>query len=169
MAPTVILDLGAGTTKMAIVDYGIIRLSHTISKGSQDVTLTISRALGVDFAKAEEIKRKVGLVERLAGGQDIAATVSNIVEYIFLEANKAITVFQEKQRRAISKIVLIGGGALLKGLLPLAGRSFEVPVVLGQPFAKVEAPAFLADILNEAGSNFAIATGLALRRLGDLE
>lgn len=168
MAPTAILDLGASTTKMAIVDYGIIRVSHTISKGAQDVTLAVSRALGVDFAKAEEIKRKVGLVERL-GDQEIAKTVSNIVEYVFLEVNKAITAYQEKYRRAVSKIILIGGGALLKGLMPLASRSFEIPVVPGRPFEKVQTPAFLEEILSEAGSGFAVATGLALRRLGDLE
>lgn len=168
MAPTVILDLGAATTKMAIVDYGVIRLSHSITKGAQDVTLAISRSLGVDFAKAEEIKRKVGLVERLED-HDIAQTVNNIVEYIFLEVNKAITVYQEKNRRAVSKIILIGGGSLLKGLLPLAAKNFEVPVSLGKPFEKTETPAFLADILNEAGSGFAVATGLALRRLEELE
>jgi type IV pilus assembly protein PilM len=168
MAATAILDLGAGTTKMAIVDYGIVRLSHTINKGSQDITLAIERALGVDFAKAEEIKRRVGLVERVSG-EDLAPTVSGIMEFIFNEVNQVIAAYQDKYRRTVNKIMFIGGGALLKGVLPLAERNFEVPVTLGQPFEKVEAPAFLQNILREAGPGFSVAIGLALRHLQSIE
>jgi len=167
-APTVILDLGAGTTKLAIVDSGIVRLSHTIAKGAQDITVALSRSLGVDFAKAEEIKRRVGLVERY-NGQSVTPIVSSILEYIFSEVNKALTVYQAKQKRAVNKIVLIGGGALLRGLLELAGQSFEVPVTLGRPFDKTRAPAFLENLLAEAGPGFSVAIGLALRHLQSLD
>ncbi|MBI2099812.1 MAG: type IV pilus assembly protein PilM, partial [Candidatus Vogelbacteria bacterium] len=168
MAPTVILDIGGGSTKMAIVDYGIVRLSHTIGKGSQDITLAISRDLGVDFAKAEEIKRQVGLVERLEG-ENVSASVSGIIEYIFAEVNKVLATYQAKQRRAASRIILIGGGALLRGILDLATKSFEVPVSLGKPFDKVETPPFLQNVLAEAGPGFAVSIGLCLRHLQNLE
>ena len=167
LSPTVIIDLGAGTTKVAIVDYGVVRLSHTISKGAQDITLSIARSLGVEFAKAEEIKRRVGLVETVEG-ERVTGLVSTIVEYIFSEVTKALTIYQRKQQRAISKIVLIGGGALLKGLLETAGRSFEVPVTVGNPFAQVEYPAFLDVVLKSSGPGFAVAMGLALRHLEEL-
>lgn len=168
MAPTVILDLGASSTKMAIVDYGIVRLSHTISKGAQDITVALSRAWGVDFAKAEEIKRKVGLVERY-DGKEIGPSVNSILEYIFADVNKVLSAYQTKQRRSVNKIILIGGGALLRGILDLANKSFEVPVTIGKPFEKVEAPVFLQNILAEAGPGFAVAIGLALRHLQTLD
>ncbi|MBI2097581.1 MAG: type IV pilus assembly protein PilM [Candidatus Vogelbacteria bacterium] len=161
---TVILDLGAGTTKLAIVDYGIVRISHTISKGAQDITLAISRSLGLEFAKAEEIKRSVGLLERYEG-QNISGLASTIVEYIFAEAHKVLTIYETRQRRSIEKVILIGSGALLRGLVELAQQSFEVPVMLGQPFAKVEYPAFLEGVLSKTGPGFAVAVGLALRHL----
>ncbi len=167
MTPTAILDIGAGSTKMAILDYGIVRVSHTIHKGSQDITVALSRALGVDFAKAEEIKRTVGLSERLAGGE-VSATVSSLVEYIFSEANKIIVSYQNKQKKSVNRVILIGSGALLRGLLEVAKESFEIPVELGQPFTKVETPPFLAPVLNEAGPGFAVAIGLALRHLQNL-
>ncbi|MEK7208649.1 MAG: type IV pilus assembly protein PilM [Patescibacteria group bacterium] len=165
---TVILDFGAGTTKLAIVDYGIVRLSHTISKGAQDITLALSRSLGVPFAKAEEIKRAVGLVENYEG-QNLSGLVSAIIEYIFAEAHKVLTVYEARKRRSIEKVILIGGGALLKGLLELAGRNFEIPVSLGEPFARVEYPAFLNEVLTKTGPGFAVAMGLALRHLGNAE
>ncbi len=161
---TVILDLGAATTKLAIVDYGVVRLSHTISKGAQDITLAISRSLGVEFAKAEEIKRSVGLVERYEG-QSMTNLVGAIIEYIFAEVHKVVTIYETRHRRSIEKVILIGGGSLLKGLFELAGQSFEVPVTLGQPFGKVEYPAFLNNVLAKTGPGFAVALGLALRQL----
>jgi len=164
LSPTVIVDLGAGTTKVAIVDYGVVRLSHTISKGAQDITLSIARSLGVPFAKAEEIKRRVGLVETV-DGERVTGLVNTIVEYIFAEVVKVLTIYQQKQQRAVSKIILIGGGALLKGVLDTAGKSFEVPVALGHPFGQVEYPAFLETALRDSGPGFAVAMGLALRHL----
>lgn len=168
-SPTIILDLGASATKVAIVDYGIVRLSHIIGKGAQDITLAVSRALGVDFSKAEEIKRKVGLVERLDDERNVASTISGLVEYIFAEVNKVISTYQQKRRRSIGKVIIIGGGALTGGLLDLAAKSFEAPVVMGHPFVKVESPAFLEEILREAGPEFASAIGLALRHLQTLD
>ncbi|MFH1170138.1 MAG: type IV pilus assembly protein PilM [Candidatus Vogelbacteria bacterium] len=167
LSPTVIIDLGAGTTKVAVVDYGVVRLSHTVSKGAQDITLSISRSLGVEFAKAEEIKRQVGLVETIEG-ERVTGLVSTIVEYIFAEVTKVLTIYQHKHQRAISKIILIGGGALLKGILETAEKSFEVPVAIGNPFSQVEYPAFLDSVLKSSGPGFAVAMGLALRHLEEL-
>ncbi len=166
LSATAILDLGAGTAKMTIVDYGIVRVSHTINKGAQDITTAVSRSLGVSFAKAEEIKRKVGLLERV-GEENIAPTVSPMVEYIFSEVNRVILDYQRKYSRAVNKIVLIGGGAMLSGLSEAAKGLVETPLVIGKPFDRVEAPPFLADVLVEAGPSFAIALGVALRVLAN--
>jgi len=59
-APVAVIDMGASSTKMTIVEGGMVKISHTIGKGSQDVTGAISKSLSVDFAKAEEIKRELG-------------------------------------------------------------------------------------------------------------
>jgi type IV pilus assembly protein PilM len=159
-----LIDLGASTTKMTIVDYGVVRESHTINKGAQDITTAISHSLGVSFGKAEEIKRKVGLLERF-GEQELGSTISPILDYIFSEINNVMIKFQEKHNRPIDKVVLIGGGALLKGVVDLARKSVDVPVVVGEPFNKVETPAFLEEVLREAGPGFAVAVGLGLREL----
>ena len=65
----------------------------------------------------------------------------------------------------INKVILTGGGALLKGILPLASRNFETEVVHGNAFDKVEAPAVVEPLLKDSGPEFAVALGLALRKL----
>jgi len=161
---TAIVDLGAVTTKLVVVEQGIIRLSHTINKGAQDITLAIERSLSVPFIKAEEIKREVGLVEKF-GDKDIGQTISPITEYIFSEVNQAMVEYQKDYSRSIDKVILIGGGAMLKGLLPIAEERLYAPVILGTPFDRVEAPAFLKNALNNIGPEFAVSIGLALRLL----
>ncbi len=167
LVPVVIVDVGAGSTKVAVIDYGVVRLSHTINKGSQDITVAISRSLNVDFAKAEEIKRRVGLVEHIEG-TEVSSTISSTVEYIFAEVNRVLLDYQRKEKRAVSKVVLIGSGALLRGVGDIAKKTFSVPVVMGNGFSKVETPAFLTDMLTEVGPAFAVSTGLALRHLQEL-
>lgn len=170
LGATAIIDMGAGTTKMAIVDYGVVKLSHTIGKGAQDVTMAISKSLGVDFAKAEEIKREIGLkrpTKQLPGHtmsiDDVGFATNPIIEYIFAEANRAIVNYQKKYKRSVDRAVLIGGGSLLKGVQDVAVRYLGSEVSIGNPFEKVESPAFLSPVLREAGPEFAVAIGLALR------
>ncbi len=167
LAPKVILDLGASATKMTIVDYGVIRLSHTINKGGQDVTMAIARSLNIPFAKAEEIKRKVGLSDKEAGGE-IVGPASPTVDYIFSEVNRIMLEYEKKHKRAVDKVIMVGAAAALLGLPAIASKHLSVPVGLGNPFAKVEAPAFLAPTLAEVGPSFTPAIGLALRELQDL-
>lgn len=167
LVPVVIVDIGAGSTKVAIIDYGVVRLSHTINKGSQDITVAVSRSLSVDFTKAEEIKRQIGLVEHVEG-TEISTTISSIVEYIFSEVNSVLSDYQRRERRAVSKVVLIGSGALLRGIGEIAKKTFSVPVMMGNGFSKVETPVFLTEIISEVGPAFTVSTGLALRHLQEL-
>jgi type IV pilus assembly protein PilM len=165
LSATAIVDLGAGTTKVAIVDYGVVRVSHTINKGAQDITIALSKSLNVPFEKAEEIKRKVGLVEEVTAEGDVRAVISPILEYIFAEVGRVIAGYQRKQTVAVEKVIIVGGGSQLSGVLDLAKNSLQMPVVIGRPFDKMETPAFLENVLAAAGPSFSVAIGLALRKL----
>lgn len=164
MLPTMIVDMGASSTKITIVDFGIIRVSHVIAKGGQDVTVALSKSMGITFEEAEHIKRTGGAQGKLED-KTLSTLAGPVIEYTFFEASKVLSNYQKKYKRAITKTVLIGGGSLLKGVDEVAARSFEVPVVLGDPFRKLEAPASFENVLFSAGPEFAIAIGLALREL----
>lgn len=162
---SVILDMGASNTKVAMVEEGVVRSTHLINSGSQDVTEALAASKGIPLLRAEELKRDFGLF-----GDPNDPSVSEItrlaVERIFAEANRLIAKYQRDKRVQVSKIVLSGGGAMLRGLSDLVQTRFDVPVVFGTAFDKIDAPAALAPILKDASPEFATAIGLALRKLG---
>ncbi len=166
LRPVMIMDIGAASTKLYIIERGIIRASHTINRGSQDITSNISRTLGIPVEEAEVIKRQVGVT-----GQDknVNETSALVLDYIFAEANTSLLAFEKKFNKTVSKLVLVGGGAALKGLPELAKNNFKTQVEAGTPFGKLAAPAFLENILRETGPEFAVAIGLALRKLAEEE
>jgi Tfp pilus assembly PilM family ATPase len=87
------------------------------------------------------------------------------VDYILSETESAIQGFERKYQKALSKVILTGAGALLPGLKERAAQAFQTETIYGDPFEKVQVPEFVAGVLRETGPEFAIALGLALRKL----
>lgn len=163
-----VFDMGAGSTKLYIIDRTVLRSSHTINRGSQEITLALSRSLNIPVGEAEHIKRTIGS-SNAPEHKNVREIIELNLDYIFSETNRVISNYQRRYNKNISRIILTGGGSLLKGFLEAARGRFQTEVVLGDPFAKTEAPAFLEPVLKNAGPEFAVAIGIALRRLGEIE
>src|SRR3989338_2678221 len=164
--PVMIFDMGAGATKLYIVEMGIVRTSHTINRGSQDITAALAQSLGINVAEAEKLKRDNGLITEGKTGTAEAAAI--ILGYIFAEVNRVLISYQRKSGKVGRRVILTGGGSTLKGILPFAQENLESEVELADPFAKVDAPAFLQGVLKDAGPQFTVALGIALRQLQEL-
>ena len=166
ITPQVIMDFGAGSTKIFVVERGILKASHVINRGSQDITLAISKSTNISFDEAEKIKMKegIGSIEK----NSISEISSITIDYILSETGRFILNYYKKSDKKISKVVLTGGGALLNGLKEKAQNSLEIPVEIADPFSKVEYPAFLDDVLKTAGPEFTVAIGLAIRKLQEI-
>ena len=162
-----ILDIGAGSTKVAIVDEGVVAISHTVGRGSQNITQAIASAFGLSFGEAEKLKREAGLTGSFKD-KPLKEVIAPIMDYIFFDADRVIHDYEVKYGQKMKKVALVGGGALLKGMVAHAGEALKRETVQGDPFGKVEAPAaFFQPILKEAGPEFAVAVGLALRGLDE--
>ncbi|MDO8594716.1 MAG: pilus assembly protein PilM [bacterium] len=162
LEPHAVLDLGAGETKLYVIDRGLMKLSHIINHGAQDITLSLSRALGISVEDAEKLKREHGLLE---GGREENATLTALLNVVFSETNRALMNFEHKFGRKVKDVLLTGGGANLKGIETVAQESCSVPVLRANPFTQVEAPAFLDDVLKGVGPEFTVAIGIAFRKL----
>lgn len=172
-----LLDLGGGTTDLAIFYDGTIRHTAVITLGGQNVTNDIALGLKTPVENAEIIKRKYGcafqdalkqpetfLVKGIGGRdprevsrQTLAAIIQPRMEEIFSLVAKEIKRSDYSDKLSAG-IVLTGGGALLSGCEDLADQLFghESKIGIPQGFGG----------LVESGQTPVLATGVGLVLFG---
>jgi type IV pilus assembly protein PilM len=169
LAPVAIVDLGAATSKLYLVELGIILASHIVPIGSQDITRSLASSTHVSLAKAEEIKRQAGILSGVTSQDAVrvshAATLT--MEQILTEVRRVLLGFQRKYNKVVTKVILTGGGSTLKGIQDFAKQQLEIEIEIANPFSHVQTPAFLEPTLKEAGPEFTTAIGLAMRKLNE--
>ncbi len=169
IAPLLMVDLGASTSKMYIVERGIVRLTHIVTAGGQHMTETLANTMSWEFEKAERVKRERGLIDSTAYSRtendDIKTALLSTLTRIFSEVNRVLLSYGERSNKNVARVILTGGGASLPGLVDVARTSLSAEVVIANPFTHTEAPAFLDDVLKQIGPGFAVSVGLALRKL----
>ncbi|MEK7604322.1 MAG: type IV pilus assembly protein PilM [Patescibacteria group bacterium] len=161
--PVMVIDIGAASTKTYVIEHGVVALSHAINTGSQDITRAISVSGNVPISQAEALKKERGLRD--------GATMSGaevVFSRIFSEARRVLMQFETAHKKPVTAIVLTGGGGVTKALGEYAKNIFSIDVRVANPFIKTEAPAFMRPILEEIGPEFAVAVGLALRKLDEI-
>jgi cell division protein FtsA len=148
----VLLDLGGGTTDMAIFSQGAIRHTAVIGLGGSNVTSDLAIGLRTPIERAERLKLESGcaltsLVEadetvtvpgvggrddRVISRQTLAAMIEPRVEEILTHAAQEFrrTPFGTS---AGAGVVLTGGAAAMDGIVELAEEIFELPARCGVP------------------------------------
>ena len=147
-----IVDIGGGTTDIAIFSKGAIQHTAVIPIGGQHLTNDIAIGLRTPQDSAEEIKKQYGCANARMIGQDEVIEVPSIgarpervlrrqivgdilgprVEEIFELVAQEIYQVQFAELLA-SGVVLTGGSALLPGILDVAETILKLPVRLGKP------------------------------------
>ena len=164
LSPVLLIDFGASRTKLSIVEFGMVKVYHSIDRGGADITQSISQSMSIPFSEAEKKKKDFGLFGDPAD-KNLADIIRIHTDYIFSETSNVLLGYEKKYNRTISKVIFTGGGALLKGLPEVAASNFRAEVEIGHPFSKVQTPEFLEKVFETVGPEFAVALGLALRKL----
>ena len=148
-----LIDIGAGTTEVAIFERGSLWYTSTIPIGGDNFTNDIAVGLRTPIPEAEKIKKKYGcvagpLVEeqetievpsvgkgrkpRVLSRQLLADIIQPRAEEIFRLVDSDIKRMGY-DKSLNSGIVLTGGTALLEGLEEVAEEIFDLPVRRGDP------------------------------------
>jgi type IV pilus assembly protein PilM len=162
-----IIDIGAASTKVYVVERGVVRGSHVINRGSQDVTAALARGLSIPVHTAEIYKRTFSQIPTVQQ-KDALESMTLGMDYVFSEANRIVLNYQKRYNKAISRVTIVGGGSRMENIIKIAEAHLQTKVVLGDPFSKTESPAFLEKILKTTGPEFAVAVGIALRKLQEI-
>ena len=148
----VLVDIGGGTTDVAIFTEGAIRHTTVLPIGGDQITNDIAMALRTPTAEAEEIKVRYGVAKqvladpsetfdvpglgdrgpRALSRQALAAVIEPRVEELFSLVHQVVreSGFEEVLS---SGIVITGGSALMPGMCELAEDIFLKPARVGEP------------------------------------
>ncbi len=172
-----LLDIGGGTSDLALFYEGTIRHTSVIGLGGRSITNDIALGLRTPVEQAESIKLSYGTAFQAGvheddiievpgiGGREsrqvsrsvLASIIQPRVEEIFY------LVLREMKRSDYMDLmtcglVLTGGSALLEGIVDLAEQIFDMPVKIGYPSG--------FGGLVDAAKNPAFATGVGLVKYG---
>src|SRR5215211_4509844 len=189
-----LVEMGAGTTDLAIFHEGKIRFLGTISFGGNNVTSDIVHGLGVTQADAERLKEKYGCAyEPLVDPSEIIQLPSTVAQgdrqiprelLAHIIHQRMDEIFDLVQREVATAgyagklaagLVITGGAAAMQGAAELASDVFGTGVRVGVPSENiggltdsVEAPRFatVTGLAQYAAHRFALgATGAGGKRL----
>ena len=147
-----LIDIGGGTTDIAIFVDGAIRHTAVIPIAGDQVTNDIAVALRTPTINAEDIKRKYACaLTQLANVDDSIEVPSigeraprkismqNLAEIIEPRYEELMLLVQSELRRSGNEeliaagVVLTGGSSKVMGLIELAEEIFHMPVRMGGP------------------------------------
>ena len=175
-----LVDIGGGTTDIAVFTDGAIRHTAVIPIAGDQVTNDIAVALRTPTQHAEEIKLKYGCALTQLAAADETIEVPSIgdrparrlsrqtlAEVIEPRYEELLMLIQVELRRSgfenlvAGGIVITGGSAKIEGLVDLAEEVFHIPVRLG-------VPQYVAG-MKEVVSNPIHSTGVGLLLFGHRE
>lgn len=160
--PTIIINIGHQSSTVAIADEKTLRYSGHFAHGSLELTRALEGGLGISKERAEAMKRELGFSEK-AEEREIVSVMTPIMEILFLEIERSLSLYNRRSRRKVQKVILTGAGAQMKGIIDYASTHLQMEVRKGNPFAKISTPPALEPAIREIGPSFSVAVGLALR------
>lgn len=163
---SLIVDLGSQRTSFIMVVNGITCFTSSIPFSSDGINDSITKVLGIDVREAEKVKLTQG-IEVADVSNPIFKAVQYLLENLAGEIEKTLDFYGEtfKEKQAIEKIILSGGGSNIKGLTTFLEKRLNKKVEMGNPWIniKIDKNGPIIDSVNSI--RYSTVIGLALSGL----
>lgn len=168
--PILIVDLGANRTSFIIFSGYAIRFTTSISISNRQMIGAIAKSLRMTNEEAWKLKVRVGLSGKKGNEvltillPTLNSLVQRIKEYIVFHREHA-TPHEHGSAGEISKILLCGGGANLRGLPQFLSERLKIPSVCGNPWVNILKPPIkeIPKLSYQESLTYTTVLGLALR------
>lgn len=163
-----IIDIGKTTTKLLVVTKRLPRFATTLDVGGHALTLAVQKHFGVTEEEAKRVKAEKGLMAD-ADNQEYLAAMLSTVSVIREEIVRRFDYWQSRAgtlsaHAPITRAILVGGNATVRGLPEYLESALKVPVELGDVFRNLASrDEWLPPIDYMESLAYATAIGLALR------
>jgi cell division protein FtsA len=178
-AGAVLMDIGGGTTDIAVFYNGSLRKTSVIGLGGENLTNDIGIGLRCSYTEGERVKIEFGTVKELpedkrkemisvkgiSGSRDKQVTLDLLQQIVRPRVEEILTLAHRElsgdplYEMLSAGVVLTGGTAKLEGITELAEDIFGLPVRVGVPSEDIVG-------LRDAVSDPSFATSVGLIKYG---
>ena len=161
-AVTMVVDIGAESTNMIVTEKGALKHSSQADYGGIHLTKSLSKSLGVSASRAEELKRRRGLLGS-GGESELSTLIIPFLDVIIQEARYAQGSYERRYSKKVEKLILVGGGANLLGIEKYFGGEMGLTVSTPLTFANFEYNSEIEPVVKDLTRQLSVAVGLAKR------
>ena len=160
---------GGGVTTITVHESGLPRFVRVLSSGGGDITAALVEELGLSVEEAEAQKLSTRIQPEGASVPSGAPTIVEQRARAFIDdVRRSLEYFQSQPGSArIERVLVIGGGARLRGLTERLATAIRLPVEDGSAFARVQVGDLGLDDAQQqqVGAIGCVAVGLALEAI----
>lgn len=161
----ILLDIGATDSSITVLRGDHVFFTRTILTGGDAFSRAIASEFNIPIDQAREYKNSYGMIEGQVEGRVVSA-LKPVVGVILGELGRTIALYQNKvPSDTISRLILVGGSALMPGLAAYLAGLLGVDVEIADAFSKVTDRTSIPPEAAAQSAEFATAAGLAMREL----
>lgn len=137
--PTVIVDIGATSTDIAILDRGTVRVTGGLPIGGNTFTLDIAKKMNIALENAHQLK----VLNGLSAGprqQRLKEALEPSLERILNETKKVMRYYNERigVDRKLEQLLVVGGGSNLPGIGEYFTENVLIAARVAVPWQKLD-------------------------------
>lgn len=160
---SLLLDLGASATDMAIVKDKNIVFTRSIPVAGEAFTRAVAQGLGITPAQAEEYKKTYGLSDSQLEGK-VKTALLPVMKMVTDEIKKAISFFQSEEKGDTpTSLVITGGASIMPEIVPFLTTTLGIETAIGNSFGKIALDPQTSKNLAPYDAIYGTAVGLAMR------
>jgi type IV pilus assembly protein PilM len=156
----IIIDMGAHATNIILVEKSVVRVNRSIDAGGNEITNAIIDSMNISKQRADIFKK---------GEKDLinskeSSIIIPVLELVVGETQRIMASYQQRNKGSrIDGVIISGGSARMKGMEEYFSRQLGTKAALGNPWRRVVVEEPVQKFVEELGTSFSVAIGLALR------
>ena len=161
---TVILDIGAENSDLVVCTRSTV-WQRCVPMGGNAFTKAIADAFKLNFEKAEKLKRTAAMSKY---ARQVFQAMRPVFTDLASEIQRSLGFYNSSNPTTkLSKIIALGGGTKMRGLLKYLRQTLQIPIERPDSFKRLTInSAVSAAKFHESVCDFGIVYGLALQGLG---
>lgn len=165
--PVILVDMGAYATNIVVSENGVMKYGGDTDYGGIHLSHALARGLGVSVFRAEELKRRRGLLG--SGGEiELSTSMLPFLDVIIQEVRHVKASYERRYGKALDRAILVGGGGNLAGLEKRVEDELGVKTTPPFKFSGLRYPTEIESISVSLTRNLSVAIGLAKKYFSDV-